>query len=68
MAIQATAFYDIIISNETTAKEYWGGMSVWNIRKYEELDTSFATYLQDNRKNLAVADKVDFIWQSDPVY
>lgn len=43
-------------------------MSEFNFRQFEDMDTSFAAYLQENKGSLGVPPNVDYIPGNDKVY
>jgi hypothetical protein len=36
--MKATSYFDIMTNNDTTSSVYWGGMSIFNIRQYDDMD------------------------------
>ena len=63
---EATAYFDFITNNDTTPKEYFGGISTFNFRHYDEMDETFAKFLDTNKAEFGAS--VKYIPGNDQVY
>ena len=63
---EATAYFDFITNNDTTPKEYFGGISTFNFRNYDPLDETFAKFLEANKAEFGAS--VKYIPGNDQVY
>jgi hypothetical protein len=61
-------FYDFIISNESTADAFLGGMSKYNVKDFEPSDDSFGEYLEKNKASFGVRQNVSFVMGNDELY
>lgn len=62
----ATSYFDFITNNDTTPKEYFGGISTFNFRNYDGEDESFAKFLETNKAQFGAT--VKYIPGNDNIY